>query len=677
VISTKELERDALALFDARVPRRGDSWSRVMFEQGWIRDLFFFGGKQKFSLIGTQIVETPPQENEIQAKSNFIKPAVMRAVTKILSQQGRFGVAPESGSPRHREIARMSEQVMQHLRTATHYQREKFDALLWAATCGTSFLKNVFDPTAGEAERYYWFSQQDRTVLPTEFMSGEERLERDRTGLFDDHPAGEVSCEAVPSFQIHPDPVSKGKLEHCRWIAQLQWLPRAWVAERFGLASEDDLSADENGNAANRWDDALAFMSSSLQGQYFSQPANERARGTRTWFGQVWERPSRRHKKGRFMVVAGGKLLRDIDNPYVSDATGVCHIPFAKFDWMKMPGRFWGLSLVQDLVSPQYRYNESRSRTAEYEDIFARPVTVVPKNSGLAVSGFEIGNGKVYEYNVNGGKPEFLNPPIMPSAVSENSAACASEIRQLSSQSDVDASKMPGQLRSGLALNALQKERDIALNLTGFLTLEADRECGRQQLALARLFYDKPRLVAMRGSSGEWAVKQFQSADLRNDVRILGEPGEIETSEQFQSKLLEFVQVGALQPQTNPQHAQAVLKALKFHSAEEIVTDFTQHEERQEEENRRMIANAKAYLDRPYPVMPYEDDTAHQRVMERLFNNLDEWDKIDPQTQSVLVTHWEMHERQKMQKLAQQMQMIEATKGSPGQKGVASQPAMS
>lgn len=647
-----------------------------MFEQSWLRDLYFFGGKQNFSIIGTQIVETQPDENEVRYKANLIKPAVLRAVTKIQSQQGRFAVAPESGSPRHREIARMSEQVFQHLRTATNYQAEKLMALLWAATCGTSFLKNVYDPTAGESERFYWLSNEDHAVIKRDFLSPEERSQRDLNSLFDDLPVGEVSCEAVSAFQIHHDPISKGKLSHCRWLAQLQWLPREWVAEKFDLASENDLSVDEYGNAANRWDDALALMSSGLQGQYMPHPSNDRARGERTWFCQMWERPSKRHKKGRYIVVAGGKVLREIDNPYISDQTGACHIPFVKIDWAQMPGRFWGQSLVQDLVAPQYRYNESRARTSEYEDIFARPATLVPKNSGLAVGGFEIGNGKVYEYNLNGGKPEFMTPPIMPGAVAENAAACASEIRQLSSQSDIDASKMPGQLRSGLALNALQKERDIALNMTGFIVLEADREVGRQQLALAKLFYDKPRLVSMRGSSGEWAVKSFMAADLRNDVRIIGEPGELETSEQFQSRLLEFLQVRALQPESNPQHAQIVLKALKFQSAEEAVTDFTQHEERQEEENRRMLANPKAYLDQPYPTMPYEDDAAHKRVLERLFNNLDEWDKIDPQAQSVLMMHWEMHERATQQKLAQQMQMMEAAKGTPGKPGVASQPAM-
>lgn len=671
-------DRDTLDLINQRIPRRGDAWSRVMFEQTWLRDLFFYGGKQRFSIVGSQIVEVPPEENEIPYKANFIKPAVLRAVTKILNMQGRFGVAPESGSARHREIARMSEQVLDHLRNRTDYDREKLSMLLWAACTGTAFMKTTFDPMGGDSERFFWMSKQDRSVIPSEFLSPEERAQKNRDGLFDDIPMGEVDCEAVPSFQIHEDKASKGKMENCRWIAQLQWIPKDWVAEQFGLANPDDLESDEYGNAANRWDDALALMASGLQGQYFSFPANERhARGQRTWLCQMWEVPSRASKKGRFMVASGNRVLLNRNNPNVNDETGRCVLPFVKFDWTEMPGRFWGISLVQDLIAPQYRYNESRSRQSEYEDIFARPVTLMPKNCGIAAGGLEIGAGKSYEYSPQQGEPKFLVPPIMPAASAENAAAARAEIRELSSQSDVDGSKMPGQLRSGLALNALQKERDVVLDMTGFLALRADRDTGRMMLALAKLYYDKQRLIAMRGSNGEWAVKSFMAADLRNDVRIIGSPGELETPEQYQSRILEFIQVGALHPQTDPQHAQIVLKAMKFHSAEEALTDFTQHEERQEEEIRRMVANPKAYLDKPYPVMPYEDDAAHQRVLERLFNNLDEWDKLDPLSQSVVMMHWEMHDRAKNQKVAQQLQMVQAVKGAPGQPGVASQPAMS
>jgi len=667
-------QHDTLDLINKRIPRRGSTSSRLLFEQSWIRDLFMFGGKHHIAIVGNQIHEIPPLENEVRYKANFIKPAVIRAVTKIMNIQGRFGVAPDGSSLKALNASRMSEQVFQHLRTQTGYQREKMYALLWAACCGTSFLKNVYDPHRGDNQRFFWMGEQDRRVMPSEFLSPQEQQRKSQLGWFDDYPVGDVSCEAVSPLQIYEDPMSKGKLEHCRYIFQQQWLPKDWVSERFGIDG-NDLQVDTYNHAAARFEDALALMNTSITGQYFTMPSEEREGRERVRLLQMWERPSRAFPKGRYVVLAGDTVIRDLPNPYVADQTGVCHLPFVKLDWFSMPGRFWGLSLVSDLVNPQFRYNESRARHAEFEKIFGRPITLMPKGSGLAKDGMELRAGGVYEYNAANGNPMFVPQPTLPPEVLANAQNALGELRSLSAQSDIDAARLPGQLRSGLALNTIQKERDIVLDHTTMNSLESDAACGKQFLALAKLFYTSERLVAMRGSNGEWAVKAFQAADIRNDVRVIGEPGEYETSEQFQNRLIEFIQTGVLQPATNSQDKQMLLKALKFHTTEEIMTDYTQHEERQEEEIRRMALNPKAYADKPYPVLPFEDDAAHMRVLERFMNNLDEFDKLDPMAQSVIKMHWEMHNQQQSMKQANALQMMAAQRGAPGQKGVASQPA--
>lgn len=671
-------DNDALQEVNTWIPRRGDSQARLAMEQSWLRNLFYFGGKQHFAIIGSQIVELAPGENEIRYKANLIKPAILRAVTKLMAIQGRFGAVPASQSLKDRDSARISEQVFRHQMVRTNYQREKQAALIWAACCGSSFFKNTWDPKGGDIERFYWWDKVNKSVRPVESISPEERQQLERDGAYDDTHTGEVSCEAISPFQIHYDSMSKGKIQHCRRIHQVQWLPRDYLAEAFGV-EEVDLKTEESSDASRRWEDALALMSSGLQGQYMGFPSEEKDRHYRVRLTQSWERPSKKYKRGRYIVVAGDRVMVNTDNPYAADQTGALHLPFTKLDWVMMPGRFWGLSLVEDLISPQFRYNESRARTAEFENLAARPVTVVPKNCGIAPSGLEIGTYKVYEYNQAVGKPEFITPPQIPTEVAVNAEKASAEIRSLSSQSEIDGAKMPGQLRSGLAVNAVNKERDIVLDLTGFNMLETDKDNGRQFLALARLFYDNERLVAMRGSNGEWSIKSFVAADLRNDIRVIGEPGELETSDQYQNRLLEFLQVGALQPATNPQDKQIVAKAIKFQTAEEFITDFTQHEERQEEEIRRMAANPQAYLDQPYPVMPFEDDVAHMRVLERLFNNLDEWEALNPRVQSVIAMHWEMHQRSMAQKQMQQMQMMlqakEAAIPSAQPKGAASQPS--
>jgi hypothetical protein len=247
-------------------------------------------------------------------------------------------------------------------------------------------------------------------------------------------------------------------------------------------------------------------------------------------------------------------------------------------------------------------------------------------------------------------------------------------MQMLASASDSNV-EMPAQMRSGIALSTMLKDKDLVNSLTQRNSLIVDRNVGRCVLTIAKLFFEDTRINQMRGDSGLWAVKQFRAADINNDLRILGEPGEMETRDESDARLLDFINAGALQPATNPQHSQIVLKALKYHTAEEALKEFTQHEELQEAEIRRMLAQPQKYMDKPYPVMEWENHETHMRVLERLFNNLEEWEAIDPDTKAVIAVHWKMHKNFVQAEQQQQLEMLQAAKGAPGVKGQASQAA--
>jgi hypothetical protein len=323
-------------------------------------------------------------------------------------------------------------------------------------------------------------------------------------------------------------------------------------------------------------------------------------------------------------------------------------------------------------MSPQFRYNASRSRIAEFEHVHGRPPIYVPKDCGIAPGMLTVLPGATYEYNAAQGKPEAGPAPQLPQAVMENASMARGEIAQLSSQSDIEGSKMPGQLRSGQAWSAMQHEQDITLTITTEGLLRAYRDVGRQFLTLAKLFYTGARVAKYRGPSGQWAIVQFQSADLSVDVRILGEPGEIESTYAQDRRVMEYVQAGVLNTQ-DPKIQTAVLKALRFHTQDELVDDALMHEAQQEEEARRMIANFRLYAIQPYPVLPYEDDDAHMRVLVRQFTNLEEWDKLNSFQQAVLLAHYKLHADQQQKKQMQQIQMLQATQGVASAPGQASQ----
>lgn len=661
-------EGAALKLLEERVPRRSESTDRIAHEANWTASAAFFGNKQHFSMLGNQIVDIPPDELEIRYLCNMILPYVLRATAKVEAVHGRFACKPASSSTRDLEIARTSMAVWRHIRDAVDYDSEKSLALLWAAICGTAFYKNVFDPAAGDIDRFYMTSEEDSTVLSVQLMSEADRQYRDKTQLFDDLPAGELSCEAVSPFQVWPDRASKRSLKHCRHISQHQWIPLSVVAEAFGV-DEKDMKAEGQSSSGLRYEEAIANMAPGM-GWSGSNPTSEDY-SQKTYLTQSWERPSIDYPRGRYLAAGGGRVLRDMANPYVSGRTNAAHLPWTKLDWTTMPGRFWGIGLVELLRSIQFRRNESRARMHEFENVFGQPATFMPKGAEVSPNMMTTKPGALIEYNPVNGTPTTGPKPELPSEVLMNAQTCDQEMARIASLSDIDTGKAPGQIRSSDGLQTLFEDRDMALTHTMSNALRADRENGRQHLAIAQVFYPSERVATFRGPNGQWAAQQFTSADLNNDIISLGEPGEFETTASERRGIMQAVQAGGLQPQTNPQHAQMFVKALKYGTSEELVEDILQHELRQDREIREIIGLSRLD-DAAYPVSPWEDDAAHMRVLVRFFHK-DEFDRLDDAAKLALGVHYSLHEQQASKKMKAQLELMALTQSTPATKGVASQ----
>ena len=669
-----ERSRQVVELLGKRVPRHAQATSRVNIEVDALRNCLFYGSEtQRFAILGNQIVQVPKRSpHEVEYAANLVRVEVMRTHAKLMGIEGQFGVVPQNGSPLSRNLASISNSVWEHQRAETKFTSVKSDALLWAINTGSSFILNEWDPDKGDLERFYWFSENDDSVIDEMGMSPEDKQYRDQNGLFDDLAPGEVSARAFPLFQAYPDMASKGSLDDCRWFCIHQYLPRDLVAEIYG-ADEKDMAVEDATASTHRFEEALALMSSGST-RSAAYASYELEYKNRVWLTRCWERPSRANPRGKFMAVAGGRCLRDTENPYVADRSRKLHIPVVKWDYARMTGRFWGLSLTGALVQPQYRRNRSRSLQAMYEELYCKPGIMIPQNCGIAPNKTTNLPGPVYEYNPAMGEPKQYPIPVMPKEAQINASMCDAEIAQLGSQSNIDTSKQPGQMRSGAGINAMNADRDLALSHAMRNMLEAEQACGEQFLALGKLYYSTERVAMYRGPNGEFAARAFSASDLSNNVRILAEPGQLESSNDFRQTLSELVKGGLLNPATNPDDRQAVLKALRYKTTDELIDDMTQDEEMQEQEIREMVANWQTL--QGYPTLPIDDDRAHMRVIKRERHS-DEWKRYPEKLKALIMAHWSMHDAQLQAKRAQELAMIAATQSTPSAPGVASQPRRS
>ena len=656
-------------LIRLRVDPHGRRPERIHMEEGWLRNIGFFSNKQDFYIDEGRIYETLSQvpEHRIVYRANMTRAAVARAVSKILNVHPQFKAVPVAGDPRSRNIAEVSERLFHHIKDVTEWDQKKLmQGTMWAAICGSGFYRTIFDNEAGPKNRFYI----DAQGIPINALnlSGDDKAKMDRDAMFKEFADGDVTIKVENPFGIFQDWSARDDgVKGCRWMATRHWMDCSVVAEWLGV-DEEDVQPDDGHLGLTNYEEAIAFFGPGWFDPHYWRTPDEK-RNKRTMTVDMWERPSRAYPKGRRIIYAGGKVWVDAKNPYVGERSSICHLPFVKQDWVPHPGRFWGASLVEDLVSPQRHLNEARSCLLEFLRIFGRPATFVGSNSGIDPKSMTIEPGGVYVINEVSKGVQHAPAPNLPPAVSEIGAIVQNDLSYISSASEVEKGSMPGQLRSGEAMRQMIQYRDIALNLPSTEAVRATRDVGQQALALCQLFYTGERTVKYIGEDGQWTFQSFNGADLVSDLIIIGQPGILDTMEGQRAELMDAIQAGALDPQNNPDDKDYVLSALHYNTSQQAIRAKLNAQKHQEWEIEQIVSSGQQQ-----PVMEWQDHGREAKVCID-FMYSPRMTALDPRIGSLVVEHWQMHQKYIIQAQQQQLQMAAMMKGTPGQKGQASRPA--
>lgn len=661
-------------LIRKRVDPEGYRMERLWLEEGWLKSMAYFRGKHYFYLEDGRIFDGSGQmpEHKAMYKINLTKTALLRAASKVLNVNADFAAVPNGTSIKARNRAETSERLFDHIRDVTHWQdRKSLIGTMWAGICGSSFYRVFFDPLAGEPDRYYFVDPVNKTPMPGDVLAPALRNQLDRDLMFEDLAKGEISIANDSGFAIFHDWSSKDEgVEGCSWMASRHFTDIEKVADVYGV-DENDLRPEEGMMGLNNYEEAIAFMATSLSNPPNTWSTPEEKRSRRCMVVDMWERPSRKHKRGRRIVYAGGKIVHSGTNPHVGDLSRICHLPWVKQDWTPSPGSFWGSGIVEDLTTPNFYLNQSRNALLEFMRIFGRPATYIWSDSGLDPEKQTIEPGGVYVIRSTSKVPAHDAPPALPPEVAQLGNVLEADMQTLSSNADSEM-QIPAQMRSGAAVGRVLEDRDITLNITSRELLRVTRDVGRCALRLCQMNYDETRTLRYVGDDGTWITQDFTGADLTNDIVILGNPGVLDTVSSRREEILDSLEAGLWDMQ-NPDDKDYVLGALHYNDSNYAIRSRMKAQKKQEREIRVMIENWQQYLQQPYPVLDWEDHQKESRTLVDFFHT-PEFQQLTPEQQSILVVHWKLHQIEFAKQQAAMMAMTAQTRGAPGEKGKASQP---
>lgn len=660
-------QQDALNHVRQFVDYETQAPEREVYEQTWFRDTMYYAGQQYGIEEPDGRVRAPRgNSNQQYYTANLVLPYAVRATSKISSQNFQTTVAPKSSRVEDRDAAKLAQRVNRHLDNILDYQRKSRTALRMSAMMGSGFLKFWWDPEAGTPTRIY---QHPENGIQVDLPPDVER-EYDHRGWYVDTYPGEIRCEPVSLFNIWwPWDAREGGIDDCMRLAHVYVDLRETLEQRF----DQDLGDVETYEAtvgSERYQEVIAYAARAGMGVGAAGgPHPNHASGQRVRVVEMWERPTRHWPRGRKILVVGNRVLDDGDNPY--HEAGV-HIPFAKTDWLQLPGRFPAISLVSQLRGPQRARNHSRSMALSIERTHGYPVTMIPNDAEVNVDrDLRSIPGVVLRISRMRDRPFVSSSPQLPPYIGENADRAQAEMSTISGQDSPGDSRIPGQLRSGLAVQAVQEDANLILSEPAFNFAMMHRDAGRIKLALAAHFYDDTRVMSTLDGT-RTQVEHFTGADIRGHTQLIiaGEPGRIESSTAYQAKIMEMVQLGILNP-ADPRDRLATLKALEYQTADEVAEDKLRDEERAESIVRRIL-DAPQFA-QPYQMRPWDDPFAFSRVLERHLKS-DEFDDFPETVQMQLAAMWQQASAMIQERLNAQMAFSEAQKGQPGEKGAASQP---
>jgi hypothetical protein len=357
-----------------------------------------------------------------------------------------------------------------------------------------------------------------------------------------------------------------------------------------------------------------------------------------------------------------------LHNPY---HTLGCPIPFIHYPYAVVPGRLWGMSLVEQMIPPQREYNIARSQIIENKDLMSRPKWLLPRGHNIPSTSINSAPGEVIEYNASLPKPEQVDIKPLPNYVMDHIQACKLEMDDISAQQEVTQAKAPASIRSGVAIQLLQAADNAVLAFIKRTILRGDRDCYTMMLQIVSKMYQEPRIIGLLGKDNLFEVKALLGADLRGhtDVRIFAEGGMLESKAARQQNVMDYVQAGILNPQ-DPDEKISILSALEMGDVRSYVKEKLIDERMAEFENEHMGSDKPQFR----PAQEWEDHEVHIK-RHNLFRKSVEFALLPLQQQAAISVHVSQHQQYLMQQVMAMQQQQQSQKGMPGEKGEASEPS--
>jgi len=218
--------------------------------------------------------------------------------------------------------------------------------------------------------------------------------------------------------------------------------------------------------------------------------------------------------------------------------------------YAEIPGKIFGIGLVQPLIDLQRLYNRMQDMIMDMTELMSNPVWLIPTNAGINNADISNAPGTKIRYSP-AGKPERVAGSAVPQHMYENLRSIDAQMMDVSGVHSNSEGRRSAGDNSGVAIEQLVEKDTSQLAQTKASINRALTMVAKVVLCLMKTYYTEPRMVKIFGSDGPVVWRELSSTDLSENPSI-----HIEADSLFQDeianrekKLWNAVQMQAITPQ--------------------------------------------------------------------------------------------------------------------------------
>lgn len=352
-----------------------------------------------------------------------------------------------------------------------------FEHLKWASVTGLGVSKELWNKRAGE-----------------------KIVDDPSGGIF----KGEVDFDVLNPMNFFPDPDAT-KQEEMMWAMDVRPYPKLLLEQMYGVR---ELQSDSRGDLANY----RLSVTKNIDNYKFQE--------TDTPICLVfdfWAKGTPANPNGKHLIVAGGKVLAEEDNPEPD------LLPYKVTAVNKPMDDFFGLGYVWPLIHLQRDSNMANSLSQENMRYMSAIKWRVSPNDDIEENSFNSEPGEL----IKSDSAMPLQPVALPQHLVQRPGLNLEMAKFITGMQDAGMGIMGKHFNqtSGVAITELKSSEDVSFSEDVEIVKEFIRDVALTYLRLAKKYYIEERMVCIVGKNKKADVYHFTGTDFVNNYDIDAQVG--------------------------------------------------------------------------------------------------------------------------------------------------------